>query len=56
MDTVAERFSETERLELEWISRLNEGELGRAVESRAMPGLTRLRAFGGTPATMDFVL
>jgi uncharacterized damage-inducible protein DinB len=39
MGTVAERFSETARLELEWISRLNEGELGRAVEARAMPGL-----------------
>jgi uncharacterized damage-inducible protein DinB len=39
IDKVAEQFGETERLELEWTSRLNEAELGRTVEARALPGL-----------------
>jgi uncharacterized damage-inducible protein DinB len=39
MGTAAERFRETERLELEWASRLNEAELGRTVEACALPGL-----------------
>ena len=39
MSSVAERFGETEQLELAWFSRLNEADLGRTVEARALPDL-----------------
>jgi len=76
---LAAQFAETERLELDWLSRATSEELERQVQPRAIPGTTisvaeamtqavlhsqghrsqcatRLRALGGVPAPMDFVL
>jgi uncharacterized damage-inducible protein DinB len=73
------QFAETERIELDWLSRATPEELDRQLQPRALPGTTisvpqamiqvslhshghrsqctsRLRALGGTPAPMDFVL
>lgn len=73
------QFTNTERLELDWLSHASSEELERQVQPRALPGITisvaeamtqtalhshghrsqcatRLRALGGTPAPIDFVL
>jgi uncharacterized damage-inducible protein DinB len=73
------QVAETERIELDWLSRATPEELDRQLQPRALPGTTisvpqamiqvslhshghrsqctsRLRALGGTPAPMDFVL
>ncbi|HMG86370.1 MAG TPA: DinB family protein [Terracidiphilus sp.] len=77
---IIDRFSETQRLESEWLSHANESDLERTLETRTSQlGInvsvrqailqiclhtqghrsqcaTRLRALGGTPPGMDYVL
>ena len=72
---LTERFTELERLEMEWLANLNLTALERPLKPRAIPDISisvaqaalhsqghrsqcasRLRALGGTPAPMDFVL
>lgn len=77
--TLTAAFADTERLELDWLSRATPEEFERRLQPRALPDITitvceamtqaalhshghrsqcatRLRALGGTPAPMDFVL
>ena len=73
------QFTQTQQLELDWLSRTSESDLDRPLQPRALPGTTvstaqaiiqvslhsqghrsqcasRLRALGGIPSPMDFVL
>ncbi len=78
-EKIRDRFNQTERVELDWLTKLGAPDLDRLLQPRALPGVhilvaqavvqvslhshghraqcaTRLRALGGTPTPMDFVL
>lgn len=78
-EKILDRFNQTERVEMDWLSRLGAPDLDCLLQPRALPGVhisvaqavvqvslhshghraqcaTRLRALGGTPTPMDFVL
>jgi uncharacterized damage-inducible protein DinB len=79
LDRLVERYRETQVLERDWLTRLEESDLARTLESTYLPGrrvavseallqvclhsqghrsqcATRLRALGGEPPAMDFIL